>query len=32
MKTLLIAAGLLAAAQSANADPTVLRFVPGQNP
>src|SRR6185503_4464746 len=33
MKSLLIAAGLLAAAvQTASADPTVLRFVPGQNP
>jgi TRAP-type transport system periplasmic protein len=33
MKSLLIAAGLLAAAvQTAKADPTVLRFVPGQNP
>ena len=33
MKSWMIAAGLLAAAmQTANADPTVLRFVPGQNP
>ena len=33
MKTFLIAAALLAAAvQSASADPTVLRFAPGQNP
>src|SRR5689334_488605 len=33
MKSLLIAAGLLAAAmQTASADSTVLRFVPGQNP
>ena len=33
MKTFLIAAGLLAAAaQTASADPTVLRFVPGQAP
>ncbi|HLI19624.1 MAG TPA: TRAP transporter substrate-binding protein [Stellaceae bacterium] len=33
MKTWMIAAGVLAAAtQVARADPTVLRFVPGQNP